>query len=60
MSDQDEFQLRKLTNQLNMQEWTPRIDKTLQECVVKSCFNFDIVSGEVEQVALEEKHMQIA
>ena len=59
MSDADEFQLRKLTKKLNMSEWTPKLDQTLQECVVTSYFNFDLVATEIEQIVLEEKHKQI-
>jgi len=34
MSDADEFQLRKLVHKLQMADWTPNLDKTLQDCVV--------------------------
>ena len=47
MSDADEFQLRKLTSKLNMTDWSPVIDRCLQEVVVQSYFNFEIVCAEV-------------
>ena len=34
MSDSDDFQLRKLVSKLNMADWSPTLDKTLQEVVV--------------------------
>ena len=30
-----------------MADWKPVLDKTLQECVVQSYFNFDLVCAEV-------------
>ena len=37
-----------------MDDWTPELDKTLQECVVKSQFNFDLVAIEVANKAKNE------
>ena len=54
LSDSDEFQLRKLVSKLQMADWTPNLDKTLQECVVQSYFNFDLVCMEVNQKARED------
>ena len=54
MSDADEFQLRKLVSKLNMSDWTLALDKKLQECVVQSYFNFDLVTMEVNQKARED------
>ena len=47
ISDADEFQLRKLVSKLNMSDWSTGLDKKLQDCVVQSYFNFDIVCNEV-------------
>ena len=47
MSDADEFQLRKLKSKLDMANWSPVLDKKLQEVVVQSYFNFDIVCTEI-------------
>ena len=54
MSDKDEFQLRKTVSKLNMSDWTAALDKKLQECVVQSYFNFDLVCAEVNQKARED------
>ena len=54
MSDADEFQLRRLTSKLQMADWSILLDRTLQECVVQSYFNFDLVAMEVNQRAREE------
>ena len=54
MSDADEFQLRKLISKLNMSDWSVDLDKKLQDCVVQSYFNFDLVCVEVNQKAREE------
>ena len=54
MSDSDDFQLRKLVSKLNMADWSPTLDKTLQEVVVQSYFNFDLVCGQVNQKARYE------
>ena len=32
----DEVQLLKTASQLNLEDWTPKLDKILQDCVVKS------------------------
>ena len=56
LSDADEFQLRKLVSKLQMADWTPSLDKTLQDCVVQSYFNFDLVCVEVNQKAREEAY----
>ena len=47
MSDADEFQLRKLKSKLDMADWTPVLDQKLQEVVVQSYFNFDLVCMEI-------------
>jgi len=51
LSDADDFQLRKLVSKLNMADWSPELDQTLQDCVVQSYFNFDLVCVEVNQKA---------
>ena len=47
----DEVQLQKTASQLNLEDWTPQLDKILQDCVVKSQFNFDLVAVEVTTAA---------
>ena len=54
MSDADEFQLRKLISKMEMEHWTPNLDKKLAEVVVQSYFNFDIVNHEVNQLARQD------
>ena len=54
ISDADEFQLRKTVAKLNMSDWTPNLDMMLQQNVVQSYFNFDIVCHSVNQKARED------
>ena len=54
MSDADEFQIRKIEAQLDASEWNEKLDKLLQESILRNTFNFDSIAVELTVEAAKQ------
>lgn len=54
MSDADEFQIRKIEAQLDTNEWNEKLDKLLQESILRNTFNFDSIAVELTVEAAKQ------